>query len=451
MKVVFDNSLKIAGLALVPWNRLGPENWLPNYKIASLYDWDSADSQGLPGLFNVDSGKVTSKLDKFNTTSLLKTKEFEDLLKTKLTGYDLLTYKPVHVPDSLSSFRFLMSSSHIAKAYENKVQFRDKLKSELSFPEFEISNISDLKLVKASYSYFKDKWGKFILQDEKMSGSKGSFVIVSSSDYNKAITALAQQETDRQVVISEFIEDAVEFSVQGCVTNNKVFLGPLQRQIIKHDVLCNPSLSGDKFCGATILKSDQNTNLHKETQKSAEIIGQHLQNDGYKGVFGVDFLLSQSGNLYTLEVNPRLTGLTPLLSALYREGHVPFYLLHILELGGYNYQITDETVNFESEGGILVLHSIKPGATKVENSLKSGTYSLVDKQLKWLNGQVKLKNLSNNEFIVQNFVTKGLTIKPGGRLTVIYFNRGIIDKNTNKLYNYVLKVAQDVQDNIEVV
>ena len=284
-----------------------------------------------------------------------------------------------------------------------------------------------------------------------MSGSKGSFVIVSSSDYNKAITALAQQETDRQVVISEFIEDAVEFSVQGCVTNNKVFLGPLQRQIIKHDVLCNPSLSGDKFCGATILKSDQNTNLHKETQKSAEIIGQHLQNDGYKGVFGVDFLLSQSGNLYTLEVNPRLTGLTPLLSALYREGHVPFYLLHILELGGYNYQITDETVNFESEGGILVLHSIKPGATKVENSLKSGTYSLVDKQLKWLNGQVKLKNLSNNEFIVQNFVTKGLTIKPGGRLTVIYFNRGIIDKNTNKLYNYVLKVAQDVQDNIEVV
>jgi hypothetical protein len=451
MKVLFDNSLKVAGLALVPWNRLGPENWLPNYKIASLYDWGGADSHDLPDIFTVDSDKVTSKLDRFNTTSLLKTSEFEDLLKTNLSGYDLLTYRPVRIPDSMSSFRFLMSDTVTAQSYENKVEFRSRLKGELAFPEFEISSIAELESVNTPYIYFKDKWGKFIIQDEKMSGSKGSFVITSPGDYDNALSILVRQGTDRRLVISALVEEAVEFSIQGCATNNGVFLGPLQRQIIKHELLCNPSLEGDKFCGAAILKSDQNTDLHNEVQKSAEIIGQHLLKDGYRGVFGVDFLQGQSGKLYPLEVNPRLTGVTPLLNALYSEEHVPFSLLHILELGGYDYQITDKTVNFESEGGMLIVHSLKPDATKVKETLKSGTYSLEDMQIKRQSGQVKLKNLNDNEFIVQNIVAKDMSIKPGGRLAAVYFNRNIIDKNTNKLYNDILNVAQMIQDNIEVI
>src|SRR5256886_5243806 len=75
--------------------------------------------------------------------------------------------------------------------------------------------------------------------------------------------------------------------------------------------------------------------VYPEIKQYALGIGQRLQELGYRGIFGLDCLVDPSGRVYVLEINPRLTGLTPLLTMLYRENQdIPFYLLHILELAG---------------------------------------------------------------------------------------------------------------------
>ena len=50
MHIRFDDDIKIAGIGLVPWTRLGPERWLKDYKIASLYGVDAALVPHLPGV-----------------------------------------------------------------------------------------------------------------------------------------------------------------------------------------------------------------------------------------------------------------------------------------------------------------------------------------------------------------------------------------------------------------
>ena len=55
--------------------------------------------------------------------------------------------------------------------------------------------------------------------------------------------------------------------------------------------------------------------------------------EGYKGVFCLDFLLdTDDGNVYLGEINPRISGASPLTNLITsRYGGVPLFLFHLLE------------------------------------------------------------------------------------------------------------------------
>jgi hypothetical protein len=436
VKVAFSNTIKLAGLGLVPWVRLGPEQWLQNYAIATLHGWDMPKSALLPEVYALDdTSERIPELPKVNMASLLKTKEFQQLLNNKVPGYDLLTYKPVDVPVELADRKFLMVDKKFTIQYENKAWFRQKFSDVLKFPNFKILYRADLNGTEQCYQDIAAGRTAFVVQDSRLSGGKGTHIIRSYEDYQKALAVLPNKPGS-EVVISDLVAGAKERSVQACVTGSAVYVGPLQKQIVSSPLLANMNASGDKFCGAVIDAGDQLTAISEQAQQVVQHIGEALKKDGYKGIFGVDFLLGESGELFVIEVNPRITGVTPLLTALYPgESGIPFYLLHILELGDYPYEITDDKAKFDASGSLLVLHSHSNVPVTLTKTLKSGTYHMVGDTPELVSRSLQIADLNGGEFIFQEYVPLGTTVKPGGRLATMQYGISVIDKNYDKLYN----------------
>ena len=206
---------------------------------------------------------------------------------------------------------------------------------------------------------------------------------------------------------------------------------------------------GDKFCGAQILPSDTEPELNAAAAAITKAIGATLQAEGYKGIFGVDFLLDDSGELYVIEVNPRITGVTPLLTALYRgEAGVPFYLLHLLELGGYSYEIADASTRFDRSGSLLVLHSLQPGQVVIDYLPASGTYRINQGKLEPVSRNLDLNTLTVDELIFQEYMPPGMVIKPGGRMATVQFNRAVLGEENGVLLPEIERAVQAIHEQI---
>ncbi len=451
MKISFDASLKIAGIGLVPWTRLGPERWLDAYKVVSLYGWDLhhlADAPEVTAL--ADQPGPLPQLARLNTPYLLENPAFQRMLLENFPGYSFLTYKPVTPPPVLTKAgcRFLSMNQSLTATFENKVEFRTKFSDlNLPFPDFAVYDRSDLQADRATLDRLLAGRNQVILQDERLSGGRGTFRIHDLPSLAAALAAIERLGGGSRVVVSELIEGAHERSVQAVVTRYGVFVGPLQKQIVGHPLLANLQVpDGDRFCGAEISPHDPLQGVHLPLKAHAEAIGRRLQELGYKGIFGVDALIRPDGKLYILEVNPRLTGVTPLLTMLYREGRdIPFYLLHILELGGFDYQITDTYVDpTPPQGGLLVLHSPLNYQVFIEEMPASGRYDL--KSLTYTGKQYRLSGTPDGrELLLQRYTPPGFHVRPGGRLMTAYINGPVLDVSDTLLPDVAEAVTSVLQ------
>ncbi len=449
MKLTFNADLKVAGLGLVPWTRLGPEQWLSQYKIASLYGWGLGPDARPQVLALSDRGDIPA-LKKMNTTSMLETQEFQSILENELADYAFLTYKKVTVPATLAHRKFLMADERFARIFENKVSFRQQFGSQLRFPDYDVYTRDELNGGQEAYDAIRNGRESFVLQDEQLGGGKGTFIIRSHADWQKALIGLEKISAHTRVVVSTLVDSPRERSIQGCVTKHGVFTGPLQRQFVAHPLLANMRVvEGDKYCGAQIMGSDNDTETHIEAARVAQIVGKRLASEGYRGIFGVDFLLDGSDTLYTLEVNPRITGVTPLLAAMFAdEAGVPFYLLHILELGKYEYEIIDASTNFNRDGALLVLHTQQDQTTEIVSMPRSGTYEVVNDDLRFVSRNITFSQLKQGQLILQEYLPPGMHVWPGGRVMTILWNDVLIDSKTDTWYNKKLEIINRIHEQI---
>lgn len=454
MKITFDNSARIAGIGLVPWTRLGPERWFKNYRIASLYGWDLGQATDAPTVCAVADHAALPPMAKLNSQHLIETQAFQRLATEHLPGYDFLTYRPVEVPAQLrqAGTRFLGMNQRLTTTLENKAEFRLRFADlKLPFPAYRIISRADVQLDKAGLRQLLAGREQVIVQDESLGGGRGTFIVRELADLKHALTTIAALDGGQRLIISDMISGAYERSVQGVVTRFGTFVGPLQKQIIAHPLLANvQTTDGDRFCGGEISAQDTCQLMYPEIRSWALKVGERLGQLGYRGVFSLDCLISQNGHVYTLEINPRLTGMTPLLTALYREEQdIPFYLLHILELAGMKYTITDAGLSdTPPQGGLLVLHSPEPHAVRITAAPDSGLYKLTD--MSFVARQYRLDSARlGGQMLVQQYTPPGFRIKPGGRLMTLLTHDVLTDER-DRLLPSTVNTVQHLLNNVKL-
>lgn len=298
-------------------------------------------------------------------------------------------YSPLDPPYKINPLAFLMNSPTIAHAYENKRYFRDEFSDLIRVPDYEIKYMNQLDRA-ASYSDLYERFnGSFMLQDEESSGSKGTYAIHNQEDYVEAVKSLKKYSQGRTIVASQFVRGEVS-SIQVCITKYGIFNGGIQRQLVDSKFLCNPKLDGaTRWCGGEI-GAEYSDIVRHQAQEVASVIGTELASHGYKGVFGVDLIVTPENEVYAIEINARMTGYSHILSDMQMlNGKIPFLLLHILELGNFRYEVTDTEAlpaapSYKKPGSLMIVNNQTDEEFILQKHIRPGVYKLVGDRVEFV-------------------------------------------------------------------
>jgi hypothetical protein len=135
----------------------------------------------------------------------------------------------------------------------------------------------------------------------------GNFLIKNDDDEATMRSQLLEHWPTATLVINSIIENIVsDFGVQFYLKRDGsvVWLGFTQQQFD----------ANKKWCGGTFSAGDQ-TRYFEDLCQMIQPAGAYLHSCGYFGLVGIDILRDESGNQFLVDVNPRLTGISPFLIA----------------------------------------------------------------------------------------------------------------------------------------
>lgn len=359
----------------------------------------------------------------FTVESLLRSKRFFDYVKSHpKIKFDM--YKPLDPPYKVNPLTYLMNSPTIAHAYENKRYFRDEFADLIRMPEYEIMYMNDLDKA-ATYKELREKFGAFVLQDEESHGSRGTYLIHNQDEYVDAIKSLKKYSQGRTIVVSQFMKGETS-SLQVCITKYGIFSGGIQRQLLNSKYLCNTKLAvTGRWCGGE-LGTEYPDIVQHQAREIATIVGSELASHGYKGIFGVDIIVTPENEVYAIEINARHTGYSHILSDMQLlEGKIPFMLLHVLELSNMNYELTDLNAlpsmgSYKKPVSYLIVNNPLQNDIVLKKYIQPGIYKYSDGKITFVKAAYSIDALKGEDTIlITSRHNEGDIIESGKRILKI--------------------------------
>jgi len=215
------------------------------------------------------------------------------------------------------------------------------------------------------YAYWAQKIGpELVVQfpEIRQGGGRGTFFVKSDLDYQR-LGRILKEGTWRgieiqSIAIHKFV-DGIPASLALCLTRHGILFSGLQRQLIDLPY-CGDMSENGIFCGHSWGEPAWASHVQAEAVHQARSIGEYLAGIGYKGILGIDFLISHDNKqVYPLECNPRFTGAFPMLSQL-QLGHniIPMDVFHMLEFLDLPYDMDPASLNARYAEAIKGSHII---------------------------------------------------------------------------------------------
>ena len=187
--------------------------------------------------------------------------------------------------------------------------------------------------------------GDLVVEAAYGDAGSGTFFVRGQRDWDHCAGDLVEQE----VKVMKRIRN-VEVCLEGAVTRHGTVIGPAMTSLVGYPEL-TPSKGG--WCGNDVWRE---VLPPAQTHAAREMVGKMgdvLRREGYRGYFEVDLLRDlDSDELYLGEVNPRLSGASPMTN-LTTEAYadMPLFLFHLLEYMDVEYELDIEEINSRWERG----------------------------------------------------------------------------------------------------
>jgi hypothetical protein len=177
----------------------------------------------------------------------------------------------------------------------------------------------------------------------------------------------------------------------------------------------------------------------------ASVVGSELASHGYKGIFGIDLIITPENEVYAIEINARLTGYSHVISDLQLcGGKVPFMLLHMLELANFRYEVTDSEAlpsgaKYDKPASLLIVNNPLEEAFTLNHYIKPGVYKQKSGKVQYLRPGYSLTDLqSDDELLIMCRHDEGASVGSGKRVVKITkfgetMSKGGLDSKTKKL------------------
>lgn len=256
--------------------------------------------------------------------------------------------------DQIDRVSVLGPDKHIAHKYNNKMVQQQKLKGVVPLIEGFCCENHEALLSTAAPLYQKWPDGLFVSAAYSAGGAHSAIIRTEKELLQKF------NKEDSQYLVSKYIPHHLDPTVLAVVANeNEIYIAGIADQNI---------VDGNRFIGSTF--PSKTTDSQKVLLRSyTESIGKILGKEGYRGIFGCDYLIDKKGNIHFIEINARKQGTTlefcytleqtlpegsPMLPELeyyaVTENRFPPNAREMngnhrgIHWGTYNYKITSETL-----------------------------------------------------------------------------------------------------------
>jgi len=170
---------------------------------------------------------------------------------------------------------------------------------------------------------------------------KTTFFIKTKEDWERHATKHNLAEHDLKVMKRI---NCKAVAVEAVLTRYGTLVGPAMTDLTGHPEL-TPYKGG--WCGNDMNPDVLTPDQRQRARELTEQLGARLANEGYRGFFEVDFLVdTDTGALYLGELNPRISGVSPMTNVTAGAyADMPLFLFHLLEYLDVDYEIDVAELN----------------------------------------------------------------------------------------------------------
>jgi biotin carboxylase len=167
-----------------------------------------------------------------------------------------------------------------------------------------------------------------------------TFFVSSEGDFDKYSKSIV---AEKEVKVMRKIRP-VQAAIEGCVTREGTIVGPLMTEVIGFSEL-TPYKGG--WAGNEVTPHAFSDAQRQAASKGTARFGDALRDIGYRGYFEIDWLIdADSGEMYLGEVNPRLSGASPMTNlAAFAHADAPLFLFHLLEYSDVDFTLDVDRLN----------------------------------------------------------------------------------------------------------
>lgn len=460
-KIFEDIKTPIFYVANVADRGIGLENIIPNYHIVCIDYDDEVDYLEKTGakIFCLEK-EFGRKNVIFRSSAILLG---QDAVKKYIRENTppgmqaaIVVFKPSLAAEKVAlenNWKILNNPAELSKGIEDKFNFLFIAKSlHIRIPDAETIDFGRL-----SYWELKKYYDYFVVQLKSGNAGSSTFFIRSNDDYSKLMDNFFRNPSGNKsltVKVSKFIH-GIPATVNACVAGTDIYVGKPCYQITGEE-LCtnNRSTTCGNDWGALSLSAKASGEINEISQK----IGQYLKDKGYRGIFGLDFIISEKNDdVYLIEINPRFVASIPFYTKLEIKNSVlPLFALHILDFLEIKYNITPEAKKLLDKnisaifGSQLVLRNKERKICVPAGEVKSGVYGIKNGRLDFLRpGYSPLDLKAPNEFIILA-AAKARKIKPENEAARVECLASLVSSNYHLTADAEL-IAREVYEKLKLV
>lgn len=178
-----------------------------------------------------------------------------------------------------------------------------------------------------------------VIQTAYGEGGDGTWFVRNRADFERHRDSFAGKD----VRIMRHVNHQ-SLAIEAVATRDGVIVGPLERDIIGHKevAIYEGSSSGLEYA-PHLLDAQRRMDIVRRVER----LGQVLIEQGFRGLFEVDFLLdTDSPEVFFGEMNPRFSGCGMVSNAMTAHAWgLPLYALHLLEFLDHDVELTPELWN----------------------------------------------------------------------------------------------------------
>lgn len=459
-KIFKDIKTPIFYIANAADRGVGIENIIPNYHIICIDHDSEADFLEKSGVKIFCLEKELGKKNViFRSSAILlahdKVKKYINENTPPGAQAAVVVFKPSQAAEKIAlenNWKILNNPAVLSKGIEDKFNFIFIAKSlQIRIPDAETIDFGRL-----SYWELKKYYDYFVVQLKSGYAGNSTFLIRSNDDYVKLMDTFFHDPAGQkfiQVKVSKFIH-GIPATVNACVVSDDVYVGKPCYQITGEKI-CTNNLS--TTCGNDWGVLSLSSKASDEINKIGKKIGYYLKEKGYKGIFGLDFIISEKNNdVYLIEINPRFVASIPFYTKLeIKISAFPMIAMHFLDFLGVKYSINSAAIaslmkkSSAISGSQLVLRNKERNTCFPSADVKNGVYCLKNGKLDFLRPGYSPSDIKSiNEFIVLT-AAKGRKIKPENEVARIECMESLVSRDYHLTADAEL-IAQEIYEKLKL-